>query len=448
VNELKSGYDEKIESIINGYEEKLSNVLIHSNAQNTRLTYELTKSQLDNDQANEKIRELVIHIDSQNSEFENLTAELTNFQIQLRSEAEKFLNLTNEFDVFKQNSSLTNSEHVNELNSQIENLNSDLGNLTSLFETTTNTLGETEITLELKNQELENASLQIESLNSQISSLESSISLKEIELEGFKSDLESSVKQQILDKEIEFQKLLVENSSLICDIDAAQDKVEAQEAELALIKAELEEIKTISAAKVDEFKEILSEKNFTITNLEGQNAGLTQEISQLKSEVSELQAGFDTLNSEKLDFLTQLTGLQSSISDLNSTVASLNDKIASYESEIQSLSSNTAVSASVEEQDAFIDRLFKQIDGLNDERLVLLDEKEQMATQLLKMNDVIGELSQNIESQSIDVTDLNNHRKNIILANNSGEKSEKSQMKKQINDLVREIDKCITLLSA
>ena len=350
--------------------------------------------------------------------------------------------------MFKQNSSLSNSEHVNELNSQIENLNSDLGNLISLFETTTNTLGETEITLELKNQELENASLQIESLNSQISSLESSISLKEIELEGFKSDLESSVKQQILDKEIEFQKLIVENSSLICDIDAAQDKVEAQEVELALIKAELEEIKTISAAKVDEFKEILSEKNFTITNLEGQNAGLTQEISQLKSEVSELQAGFDTLNLEKLDLLTQLTGLQSSISDLNSTVASLNDKIASYESEIQSLSSNTAVSANVEEQDAFIDRLFKQIDGLNDERLVLLDEKEQMATQLLKMNDVIGELSQNIESQSIDVTDLNNHRKNIILANNSGEKSEKSQMKKQINDLVREIDKCITLLSA
>ena len=103
---------------------------------------------------------------------------------------------------------------------------------------------------------------------------------------------------------------------------------------------------------------------------------------------------------------------------------------------------------SSEEQEAFIDRLFKQIDGLNDERLVLLDEKEQMATQLLKMNDVIGELSQNIDSQSIDVTDLNNHRKNIILANNSGEKSEKTQMKKQINDLVREIDKCITLLSA
>ena len=135
---------------------------------------------------------------------------------------------------------------------------------------------------------------QIESLNSQISSLESSITLKEVELEGFKADLESSVKQQILDKEIEFQKLLVENTSLICDIDSAQDHLEATEAELSLLKAELDEIKTISSAKVEEFKEIISEKNFSITNLEGVNAGLIQEISQLKQEVSDLQAGFDT----------------------------------------------------------------------------------------------------------------------------------------------------------
>ncbi|MCC6370778.1 MAG: hypothetical protein IT236_07235, partial [Bacteroidia bacterium] len=100
------------------------------------------------------------------------------------------------------------------------------------------------------------------------------------------------------------------------------------------------------------------------------------------------------------------------------------------------------------EQEAFIDKLFKQIDGLNDERLVLLEEKEQMANQLLKMNDVIGSISHQVESEEIDVTNLNNHRKNVILATNSGGANEKSQMKEQINDLVREIDKCIALLSA
>ena len=105
-------------------------------------------------------------------------------------------------------------------------------------------------------------------------------------------------------------------------------------------------------------------------------------------------------------------------------------------------------STKIEEQEAFIDRLFKQIDGLNDERMTLLDEKEQMANQLLKMNDTVGQLSQHVESENIDVTGLNNHRKNIILANNLGETNEKSHIKGQINDLVREIDKCIALLSA
>ena len=93
-------------------------------------------------------------------------------------------------------------------------------------------------------------------------------------------------------------------------------------------------------------------------------------------------------------------------------------------------------------------KLFKQIDLLSDERLNLLSEKEQMANQLLKMNDVIGEISQQVESENINVNDLNNHRKNIILANGSSKTSDSGPIKQQINDLVREIDKCIALLSA
>jgi predicted nucleic acid-binding Zn-ribbon protein len=125
-------------------------------------------------------------------------------------------------------------------------------------------------------------------------------------------------------------------------------------------------------------------------------------------------------------------------------VLEINAKLTTYESEIESLRNN----AKMEEQEAFIDRLFKQIDSLNDQKLALLDEKEQMANQLLKMNDVVGSISQQVDSERIDVSSLNNHRKNVILANNSEGVSEKPQMKEQINDLVREIDKCIALLSA
>lgn len=169
-----------------------------------------------------------------------------------------------------------------------------------------------------------------------------------------------------------------------------------------------------------------------------------QNSSESNVQLAVLQQNFEVLNAEKMSLGAEIDVLQTVISGLNEAIAGMNDKLSSYETEIESLKS----SAKVEEQDAFIDRLFKQIDGLNDQKLALLDEKEQMANQLLKMNDVIGSISQQVDSEQIDVTSLNNHRKNVILANNSGGTNEKNHMKEQINDLVREIDKCIALLSA
>ena len=169
-----------------------------------------------------------------------------------------------------------------------------------------------------------------------------------------------------------------------------------------------------------------------------QNSSRSHETSGL------LEHSIDLLNKEKTALLSEINSLQMIISGLNENVLQLNEKLASYESELESLKS----SGGHQDQDDFIDRLFRQIDTLNDQRLALLDEKEQMANQLLKMNGVVGSLSQHIDNERIDVTDLNNHRKNVILAKNSGEADNRSHMKEQINDLVREIDKCIALLSA
>ena len=131
--------------------------------------------------------------------------------------------------------------------------------------------------------------------------------------------------------------------------------------------------------------------------------------------------------------------------DLTKQVSDLFDTIAANEAEIANLKSVTKS----DEQDAFIDRLFKQIDTLTDERLNLLNEKEEMANQLLKMNESISGLSQQVDSHHVDISELDNHRKNIILAKgSSNDSSDKTIMKKQINELVREIDKCIALLSA
>jgi chromosome segregation ATPase len=461
INQKNLYYVSQIGNLAEKYEERLSNTLIHSNSQNTKLNEELGKVLLENDQFKEKIREMSIHIDSQHSDIESLTLQLNHFRSQLEAEEQRFAALSAEFESFKQSSLLSNSDQINELTTRIDGLNDELKNMGLLLESTTNNLGETELSLELKVQELESASAQIEELNTRMASFESGLSQKELEFAELRSGLEASVKETLDDKELEYQKLLVENSSLINEIDLAQDKVEAQEAEIALLKSELEELNVQTAGKVEHFKEALADKNFQITNLEANNAALHQELLQVKLEVSKLeeerqgsqvsdeavsilQHNLDLLNQEKHNLLSEINSLQGAIAGLNEHISDMNKRLTAYELEIDNLKDSSPTG----EQEAFIDRLFKQIDALNDQRLALLDEKEQMAGQLLKMNDVVGTLSQQIDSEDIDVTGLNNHRKNVILAKNSGENGERSHMKKQINDLVREIDKCIALLSA
>ena len=479
LNGTIQSHESKVANLISEYEEKLSNTLIHSTTQNSKLNDELNKIQEENSGSVELIQSLTNNLESKNSEITDLTSQLNELGIHLQNEIGRVSSLGSEFETYKQNASLSVSEQVNELNlqiaslnlshsdyveelnSQIDNLNLELKNMGLLLESTTNTLSETESKLELKIQELSDAHSSIDGLNARIESFETSFTDKAQELENHKLELETSVKQELKVQELEYQKLLAENTNLIEEIDLAQDKVEAQESEITLLKGELEEIRIQSVGKSEYFKETLANRNFEITNLEANNVALTTELSQLKNEVTALreqvqnssesgvqltalQKNLDVVVAEKLSLSAEVDVLQTVISGLNESVLAMNGKINAYEAEIESLK-NTA---KVDEQEAFIDKLFKQIDGLNDQKLALLDEKEQMANQLLKMNDVIGSISQQVDSEQIDVTSLNNHRKNVILANNSGGTSEKSQMKEQINDLVREIDKCIALLSA
>lgn len=479
LNETILSHESKVAVLIGEYEEKLSNTLIHSNSQNSKLNDELNKVQFESSEAVNKICALTGEIEAKNTEIAELSEQLSNIGLQLEAESQKFTGLEAEFETYKQTASLSVSEQVNELNTQIaslnlshsdyvaelntqiDDLNLELKNMGLLLESTTNSLGETEVTLELRLQELATATTEIESLNARLESFQNSFSDKDQEMADYKAELERLTTEQVKAKDLEYQKLLAENTNLIEEIDLAQDKVEAMESEITLLKGELDEVKLQSIGKSEYFKETLANRNFEITNLEANNAALNQEVLQLKNELvvlreqvqnsseshvqlAVLQQNFEILNAEKLSLGAEIDVLQTVISGLNEAVAAMNDKISSYETEIESLRS----SAKVEEQEAFIDRLFKQIDGLNDQKLALLDEKEQMANQLLKMNDVIGSISQQVDSEQIDVTSLNNHRKNVILANNSGGTNDKNHMKEQINDLVREIDKCIALLSA
>lgn len=494
LSDAENGSSQQLNEVIAGYEAKLSNTLIHSNAQNTRLTEELSKVQLENDHFKEKIREMVIHIDHQNEQFAASSQELAAMQLEMERRINESEAIQNELNAFRLSVNEMEGETIQNLRGEIEVLNKEIALITANLEDTTQQLAEVESKYSIRSQEADNLLLKLNELQANLDIVQSELnkketllseisnqhaaelSAKEEQWNAFREEQEISSSQLLKEKEIEFQKLLAENANLINEIDVAQDKIDIQENEIMLLKAELEEMKAKGEGRINDLRETLNLKNFEITTLEANHAALHAESEVLKQEVNNLnsqltmalqgndqltalQHNYDVLLKEKQALLSQINDLHSTVSNLNETISGLNNSIHNHEqeidaltarlSEVENIENQSVVSKSEAEQDAFIDRLFKQIDVLNDERLTLLNEKEAMANQLLKMNEVVSELSQEVDSQNINVLDLNNHRKNVILASSLNEGSdERRQMKTQINELLREIDKCIALLSA
>jgi chromosome segregation ATPase len=467
-------YESRIAELINDYEAKLSNTLIHSTSQNSRLNEELERSRTDGERGSELINDLRAQLEAKEADMASGAVRIGELEAMLRNEADRLLSLETEFNAFREHAALSTDEKVTELNSQIvtlnqnhseyvaelctriDDLNNEVRNLGILFETTSNQLSEAENNAERLQAELRMAAEENGNLKLQ---LETGLT----ETERFRNELRAGADEAIKATELEYNKLLAENTNLIIEIDRAQDKIEAQDAELDLLRTELQELKMVSAGKTQDFKEILSTKNFELTSLEANNAALKTELELQKEASARLQENLSSaeaelaamaalrevntqLLAERNTLESELTELQSAVIILNQTIQSLNNQLNEKEAALEALrrSSESNVNALAGNLEDHLHR----IQVLNDEKLSLLDEKEQMATQLLKMNEVIGNLSQHVESERIDVTSLNNHRKNVILAGNSSENADNSEMKKQINELVREIDKCIALLSA
>ena len=123
-------------------------------------------------------------------------------------------------------------------------------------------------------------------------------------------------------------------------------------------------------------------------------------------------------------------------------------KLEDLESQL-SVKSETVVSeTSSSADDAFIDKLFKQIDLLNDEKLLIQTENEEAHSAVSELQEKCSNLTQVIENQKNDISNLEETNKQIKLAQSllaSG--SDKTALKLKINELVREVDKCIALLS-
>jgi chromosome segregation ATPase len=450
-----SNSENVIESLKIEYESRLSNAVIHSTSQASKLTDDLSGLLTENEHFKEKIREMVYHIDNQNSQIENFTNELAFKTNELSNQIEAFTNLNSEFDNYKLGQLSSTDEQLVMFNAQIANLENSISLKNENIVELSDLINE-------KTIQISDLSTNCSNLETIVSELNHSLVLEKETFEGLKNELEVTHSQQLAQNTIEFDKLLTENTSLISEIDAIADKLEATEEEMSLVKSELSELKIISDGKASDLKDTLSSKNFELTNLSANNSALLTEVEFLKMELEsknneliglksslELSSShaelIEGLNATKMELENQIGEYKNSVTDLTNQVSDLFNTIAVNEAEIVNLKSVTKS----DEQEAFIDRLFKQIDTLTDERLNLLNEKGEMANQLLKMNESISGLSQQVDSHHVDISELDNHRKNVILAKgSSNDSSDKTIMKKQINELVREIDKCIALLSA
>ncbi|MFO0321143.1 MAG: hypothetical protein ACK504_01800 [Bacteroidota bacterium] len=499
--EIISSYEAKIEELKNQFNSQIDNLKTESNLQienfdastsetisSLTQSYELQISELNNKWENEKAELLSVHeaqllelnnsLQEHQSNFENEINFSLNKINALFAEKENELTVAHQEEIAKIISesevSIENlkleydiklSHAVLHSNSQNSKLTEDLSKALAeneAFKDNQNAIQELNAIIEEQKNQISDLTNHCSTLNHSVDDLNELLLNEKQTIDQFISELELNHQEALENQKLEFNKLLIENTSLISEIEIVSDKLSVTESAALLLKDEISEFKSISEAKVFELKETLTAKNFELTHLAASNSAFQTEMDYLKIELEEKNNQLKTLNTkeEKIDSLQleldaaianrldlehQLTSLQLSITELNNQIETFTTKIADYEVEISNLKSTTKS----DEKDSFIDRLFLQIDALTDERLTLLNEKEEMVNQLLKMNESISILSQHVDYQNFDISALDSHRKNVILSKSlSNEGSEETILKKQINELVREIDKCISLLSA
>jgi chromosome segregation ATPase len=197
--------------------------------------------------------------------------------------------------------------------------------------------------------------------------------------------------------------------------------------------------------------ELLVEKNTTIHELENELEKIQQQLSiNLSSNNNS-----DSLQLRVNELIEDTEKLHQQISDLNDNSKKLSDEYEFEKSNlnliITDLKSQLSQSKSAINnlnEDAFIDKLFKQIDLLNDENAVLATENDDIKNALTEIHKKYESLSQVIENQKSEIINLEERNKQIKLATEFEVLDEdSSDLKLKINELVREIDKCIALLS-
>jgi chromosome segregation ATPase len=452
----------------------------------------LSKLSLQNAEYASKIRDLIYHIDSQNEKEELLQNEINELNNSLlstqqlsaglKSEVSSLVKTNEEINSLKnellqisdENKKLQNENSYQII--QIEKLNTDLKELqqaqldlireNNLLQDTFKSehqlmqkdnadliaeIGLIKLQLEdltVHNDTLQNELLKFSELENELNSKNEIIVSLNNELNNYN---ELKDKNENLNSLVDSLNEKLENHSLLLkehlDLQTNFQKLQSEFNDLNEEQLGISEIRNELFSLNDQ----IAQKNLLISSFEVEKNKLLAEIenSKLNSEFkNELEAKISELSNEteiqqnELNIFKEKTKeltaeLEFEKSNLNLIISDLKNQLNEKKTEINNSS-----------DEAFIDKLFKQIDLLNDENAVLSTENDEISDNLNYLNEKYHSLSQIIENQKNEIIGLEERNKKIKLATElKVSDEENSDLKLKINELVREIDRCIALLS-
>ncbi|HEY1040318.1 MAG TPA: hypothetical protein VGF30_12970, partial [Bacteroidia bacterium] len=353
------------------------------------LREETSKLSIENNHFAGKIRELIFHIDEQNTAQEKLEKEIASLKDSLKkSNAEK-----NQMELDLSGSNAKEAD-INALNEDLESTKSKV----ILLQTQLMTAYEL---IDVQNKAAAEAQNQFQVYQGEISFC--------------------------LEKLHEEKDLLIkDNAELIAEMSGITLENDDLFAEQKSLSAQVKELQAQNEEFADSLSELRSKEQMIIS--------LTEERTALALRVEELSnvpAVDENAYNEQIDFLNK--ELSNISAQLEETGSASKLKIEALEFEknnlmlkIQDLenqvSENTAgVENSVSDSapnadDAFIDKLFKQIDLLNDEKLLIQTENEEAHDSVKDLQLKCAELTQVIENQKNTISNLEETNKEIKLA--------------------------------
>ena len=252
-----------------------------------------------------------------------------------------------------------------------------------------------------------------------------------------------------------FAKDIHEKSKVIFELNEKMRITEKQIEEFGTVRSNLESarqaelnLRLDSDREIFKLKEVIAESEGKIDSLSNQLTARSNDIQRFESEIFELKRQLENIqnlgddldkSNSKIEFLEKdIQEKEALIDDLNSSLLKMSEEI-----KLSGLSDQHFTDAN----DEFIEKLFAQINLLNDEKSILVTERDELLNEMNLVKHKLDTFNESIDKQYFSSINLEFLNKNDTLADDSSEQNSfKNELRSRIKELVEEVDGCISLL--